>query len=262
MVDHVFSDTALARLYDVFHDWGCSPDDDFYLDLVMSARSVLDVGCGTGLLQRVARERGHTGRLVGLDPADAMLEVGRGDRDDVEWTLGDLSSERFEDEFDLVVMTGHAFQVLTRDDELRTALAAVRRALTDQGRFVFETRNPAARGWEAWRPRRTRTVTGPDGSEATSVHRLEGVDGDLVTFSTAFTCSAWGDAVRHSRSTLRFLDADALRGFLSEAGLEVTAQYGDWDRGPLTDAAPEIITFARPGRAPARSVPPPRRSGR
>ena len=44
----------------------------------------------TGKLHRVARERGHTGRLVGLDPAEAMLEVGRRDRDDVEWILGDL----------------------------------------------------------------------------------------------------------------------------------------------------------------------------
>ncbi|MFE0149234.1 hypothetical protein ACFWY5_18955 [Nonomuraea sp. NPDC059007] len=27
-------------------------------------------------------------------------------------------------------------------------------------------------------------------------------------------------------------------------GLEIEAQYGDWNRGPLTGAAPEIITFA------------------
>ncbi|MFI1396091.1 hypothetical protein [Streptomyces sp. NPDC020681] len=36
-------------------------------------------------------------------------------------------------------MTGHAFQVLVEDDELRTALAAVRSALTGEGRFAFET---------------------------------------------------------------------------------------------------------------------------
>ncbi|MEE2037034.1 class I SAM-dependent methyltransferase [Nocardiopsis sp. CT-R113] len=259
MVDHVFSDSATAELYDVFHPWGLAPDDAFYIDLVMAARSVLDVGCGTGLLQRAARERGHTGRLVGLDPAAAMLEVGRRDRDDVEWTLGDLVTTPFEDEFDLVVMTGHAFQVFTTDEELRAALAAVRRALTGDGRFVFETRNPAARGWEAWRPSRTRTVTGPDGVGATSVHRLESVEGDLVTFTAAYSSTAWGGAVRHSRSTLRFLDADTLNAFLAGAGLEVRAQYGDWERGPLTDTAEEIITFARPGR---RACPGPRRAGR
>ncbi|MGW8532299.1 class I SAM-dependent methyltransferase [Nocardiopsis sp. NPDC055824] len=247
MVDNVFSDAAMAELYDVFHPWGLAPDDAFYIDLVMSARSVLDVGCGTGLLQREARRRGHTGRLVGLDPADAMLEVGRCDRGDVEWVLGDLATTSFENEFDLVVMTGHAFQVLTTDEELRSALAAVRRALAEDGRFVFETRNPAARGWEAWRPSRTRTVTGPDGAEATSVHRLEGVEGDLVTFTTAYSSTAWGGEVRHSRSTLRFPDFGALDALLAGAGLEVRARYGDWARGPLTDASEEIITCAVPG---------------
>ncbi|CAL9350248.1 MULTISPECIES: class I SAM-dependent methyltransferase [Nocardiopsis] len=253
MVDRHFSQPDLAELYDCFHSWRSSPQDDFYLDLVMDARSVLDVGCGTGKLQRVARERGHTGRLVGLDPADAMLEVGRRDRDDVEWILGDLvrgpygeeAGGPFEGEFDLVVMTGHAFQVFLTDDEVREFLAAVRRALTDDGRFVFETRNPAARGWEAWTPERVRTVDGPGGRRATCVHRLESVEGDLVTFTSDYRVEDW-DEPRSSRSTLRFLDADALNGFLAEAGFDVSAQYGYWDRSPLTDTGAEIITFARP----------------
>ncbi|MFD6948568.1 methyltransferase [Nocardiopsis sp. TSRI0078] len=252
MVDRHFSQPDMAELYDYFNFWRCTPQDDFYLDLVMDARSVLDAGCGTGKLQRVARERGHTGRLVGLDPADAMLEVGRRDRDDIEWTLGDLAhgpydgeaGGPYEDEFDLIVMTGHAFQELTTDDELRKALASVRRALTGDGRFVFETRNPAARGWEAWNPERARTVNGPGGRRATCVHRLESVEGDLVTFTSSYTVEGWAEP-GHSRSTLRFLDADTLNGFLAEAGLAVSAQYGYWDRGPLTEASQEIITFAR-----------------
>lgn len=161
MVDRHFCDPDLAELCDYFNFWRCSPQDDFHLDLVMDARRVLDAGCGTGKLHRAARERGHTGRLVGLDPAEAMLEVGRRDRDDVEWTPGELPAQAFEGEFDLVVMSGHAFQVLLTDDALRGFLAAVRRALTDDGRFVFETRNPTVRGWEAWTPERVRTVDGP-----------------------------------------------------------------------------------------------------
>ncbi|WP_159943972.1 MULTISPECIES: class I SAM-dependent methyltransferase [unclassified Nocardiopsis] len=253
MVDRHFSEPDLAELYDYFSFWRCSPQDDFYLDLVMDARAVLDVGCGTGKLQRVARERGHTGRLVGLDPADAMLEVARRDRDDIEWITGDLVSGPHGAEgdapltggFDLVVMSGHAFQVFTTDEELRANLAAVRRVLTDDGRFVFETRNPGARGWEAWSPERVRTVEGPGGRGATCVHRLNAVEGDLVTFTSDYVVEGWSRP-RSSRSTLRFLDAAALNGFLEEAGLRVSAQYGYWDRSPLTAASEEIITFARP----------------
>src|SRR5678815_2676296 len=145
MVDRLFSDARLAALYDKF----CAgrPDFAFYLPLVMSSRSVLDVGCGTGALLHLARKAGHTGRLCGLDPAEGMLEQARR-RSDIEWVLGDLSSVRWEREFDLVVMTGHAFQVFIDDKEVDASLAAIRSALTDEGRFVFETRNPLVREWE------------------------------------------------------------------------------------------------------------------
>jgi hypothetical protein len=32
--------------------------------------------------------------------------------------------------------------------------------------------------------------------------------------------------------------------FLTEAGLTVVEQYGDWDRRPLSESSPEIITVA------------------
>src|SRR4029434_4612430 len=147
MVDRLFSDASLATLYDAL----CADRADFgfYLPLVMSSKSVLDVGCGTGALLHLAREAGHRGRLCGLDPANAMLEQAR-KRPDIEWILGDLASTRWECDFDLVVMTGHAFQVFIDDKELHDSLAKIRSALTDNGRFVFETRNPLVREWEAW----------------------------------------------------------------------------------------------------------------
>jgi len=38
-------------------------------------------------------------------------------RSDIEWVHGDLSSVRWDGEFDLVVMTGHAFQEFVADDD-------------------------------------------------------------------------------------------------------------------------------------------------
>ena len=73
-----------------------------------------------------------------------MLDQAR-KRSDIEWVLGDLASVSWEREFDLVVMSGHAFQVFVEDDELRTALAAIHSALTEDGRFAFEIRNPLVR---------------------------------------------------------------------------------------------------------------------
>jgi SAM-dependent methyltransferase len=244
--DRIFSERKLAELYDLFAPWG-EPDDEFYLELVMSASSVLDVGCGTGLLLRKAREFGHRGRLVGLDPADAMIDVGRHDRTDIEWICGDLSTANFDQEFDLIVMTGHAFQVFVEDDHIRQNLAAVLAALTGDGRFAFETRNPLARRWERWTPEYAVEVSHPDGGNVRMEHEVDlPVASDVVSFTTRFTSPTF-EGVEESRSTLRFLDVDSLARFLAEAGLVIEEQYGYWDRSPLTDSSLEIITIARRG---------------
>jgi ubiquinone/menaquinone biosynthesis C-methylase UbiE len=246
MVDRLFSEPSLAALYDLFSPWERRNNLEFYLPNVMSARAVLDVGCGTGALLHRARQSGHRGRLCGLDPAAGMLEQAH-KRSDIEWILGDLSSVRFDREFDLIVMTGHAFQVLVGDRELRAALAAVRSALTDDGRFAFETRNPLVREWERWTPDRPAEVTDANGVVVRMAREVETpADGNIISFTHTFTSPGW-DRPQVSRSTLRFLDADSLSSFLSDAGLKIEEQFGDWDRQPLTDTSPEIITFAKRG---------------
>jgi SAM-dependent methyltransferase len=243
VVDRLFADDELAALYDLFSPWERRDDLHFYMDLVMAAGSVLDVGCGTGALLHGAREAGHTGRLCGLDPAAGMLQQARR-RPDVEWVLGDLTSVRWDREFDLIVMSGHAFQVLLEDEALRASLAAVRAALGDDGRFAFETRNPLVRAWEQWSPAHAAKVVTAAGAPVRLTRQVEAVEGDRVSFAHTFSSPGW-DRPRMSRSTLRFLAADALAAFLSEAGLAIERQYGDWDASPLTAASPEIITIAR-----------------
>ena len=242
MVDRLYYDTDLAALYDVW--WPSQRRDfGFYLPLMMSAEAVLDAGCGTGTLLHEARQSGHTGRLCGLDPAAGMLAQAR-KWEDIEWVLGDLRSIAWVDQFDLVVMTGHAFQALIEDDELRTSLAAIRVALTKDGRVAFETRNPLARAWERWTPESAVEVTDTEGTTVRITTQVEApFDGSTVSFTHIFTSLAWPKP-QISRSTLRFLDANLLSSFLIQAGFVIEEQFGDWDRQPLTDTSPEIITLA------------------
>lgn len=243
MADELYADVQLAALYDRLYPR--SADVGFYLPLIMAAERVLDVGCGTGALLHEARRRGHAGRLCGLDPADAMLAQARS-RDDIEWVCGDLTCVAWAREFDLVVMTGHAFQVFVADAELRAALAAVRRVLKPHARFAFETRNPAARAWEGWQAHEPTEVEGPDGARVRLTRKvLAPFDGRTVTFTETFSSPGWPQP-RVSRSTLRFLDAAQLGRFLAEAGFTIEAQFGGFGCEPLTPAGAEIVTIARP----------------
>jgi SAM-dependent methyltransferase len=148
IIDRPYEHPVLAGLYDVLNPWG--PGDAYYLELVMSARSVLDLGCGTGQLLRRAAANGHSGPLVGVDPAAAMLAEAARHADPVTWLRGDAETVDVGRSFELVTMTGHAFQVLLSDDDVRRVLANVQRHLEPEGRFAFETRNPAAKAWERW----------------------------------------------------------------------------------------------------------------
>nr|WP_079032172.1 methyltransferase domain-containing protein [Streptomyces specialis] len=246
----MFSDADAAALYDLLNPWDpdTRPDDGFYFPLVMGAESVLDVGCGTGAMLRLARERGHRGRLVGLDPDAAALDRARR-RADIEWVLGTAAESESGVGFRLATMTGHAFQSLLTDHDVRASLGAIHGALRPGGRFVFETRHPQARAWEGW------THTNPDdvvdvvdetGRALRYWHDVESVDGDVVTI-TGTVAQPDGTVLRVLREGLRFLDIAALNGILAEAGFEVEAQFGDWNREPVTGASREIITIARRG---------------
>ena len=244
MADAQFEDVRTARLYDALCGKDERDDFKFYLPLILAARRVLDVGCGTGALLRWAHERGHRGRLVGLDPAEGMLSVA-GAETSIEWVRGDLSTTSFDREFDLVVMSGHAFQVFVEEGEIRRSLHAIRACLDGGGVFAFETRNPDAREWERWTDGYHEDFLDDDGTQVRYTANIEStVIGEVVSFESSYLRADW-DEPAYSHSTLRLLGIDDLTTFLTDADLEITEQYGDWDHTPLTPTSPEIITVAR-----------------
>jgi SAM-dependent methyltransferase len=71
------------------------------LGLLDPGLTVADLGCGTGLLSSAFAARGH--RVVGVDPAPAMLELARARRggDRVEWVQAFAQDYGSEKRFDL-----------------------------------------------------------------------------------------------------------------------------------------------------------------
>ncbi|WP_037093502.1 class I SAM-dependent DNA methyltransferase [Rhizobium leguminosarum] len=243
MLDHLFADPYLSAVYDAWHPRSVREDYDFYLSRILTADAVLDVGFGTGTLLHEARLAGHSGRLCGIDPAPGVLNRAR-TRTDIEWVLGDLQSVGWTAQFDLIVMTGHAFQALVSDEDLRDFMAAVRLVLVPGGRFAFETRNPSVRAWENWTPENAVVVELPDGSLVQiTTEVVIPFDGKTLTFTHRFCGKHWS-LPRVSQSTLRFLEADELSSLLESAGLRIEQRFGGFDGSPLGPSSPEIITFA------------------
>ncbi|WP_329565286.1 class I SAM-dependent methyltransferase [Kitasatospora sp. NBC_01266] len=245
----MISDADAAALYDLLNPWdpGHRPEDRFYNELVMAADSVLDVGCGTGAMLIRAREQGHHGRLVGLDPDRAALARAQR-RTDIDWIEGTAAQadrvDRAGAGFELATMTGHAFQCLLTDDELRSSLAAIHASLRPGGRFAFETRHPRARAWEGWNPSNVLDFEA-FGRPLRLWHEVDSVTADVVTFDGTMATPD-GTVLQADRTSLRFLDVAPLNAFLAAAGFEIEAQYGYWGGEPVTGAgAREIITIAR-----------------
>lgn len=241
----VYTNAENASLYDVINPWdpGRFPSDRFYVGLVMAADSVLDVGCGTGAMLHLARDRGHQGRLVGLDPDPAMLGLARR-RDDIDWVAGTAAEAGFDAEFGLATMASNAFQCLIGDEDVRASLTAIRRALRPGGGFAFETRHPQARAWQDWNPSRVADVVDASGRALRTWHEVESADGGVVTM-TETVADPDGTILRVDRGTLRFVDVAPLNDFLTEAGFEVSTQWGDFDGEPITGASRSIVTVAR-----------------
>jgi SAM-dependent methyltransferase len=218
VVDAHFADPRLVAFYDVLE--GSRDDLDLYASLAeeVGARSVLDVGCGTGTLAVLLAGRGV--HVVAVDPAAASLDVARRKPhgDQVLWVLGDVTALP-PLRVDLATMTGNVAQVFLTDDGWSAALTAVHAALRPDGRLVFESRRPEREAWRAWTREQTFTrVVVPASGAVETWQEVTDVRGALVSFRTTFV---FEDGVVTSDSTLRFRTREELGDSLAAAGFAV-----------------------------------------
>lgn len=242
MQDRLFEDPDFVRFYDAENGWG--DDTRFCLALAEQASSVLDLGCGTGLL---AAALGPGREVWGIDPAGAMLEVARSrpGGSAVNWVEADGRTVRLGRRFDLVVMTGHAFQCLLTDADQRALCETIAAHLAPEGRFVFDSRNPVREEWREWVPQRSRRVF--DHAELGRVTSWNDVRIDeatpIVSYDTCYQSIAGGNQMATSR--IRFATRNDIHQRITEAGLTVQKWLGNWTGGPWTESSPEIIPLGR-----------------
>jgi ubiquinone/menaquinone biosynthesis C-methylase UbiE len=106
---------------------------------IQPGERILDVGCGTGIVARVAASRvGERGEVTGVDLNPGMLEVARnassGTQPPIEWQQGAAESLPVARSAFDAVLSQQAFQFLEDRDK---ALAEIHRVLVPGGRTVI-----------------------------------------------------------------------------------------------------------------------------
>jgi ubiquinone/menaquinone biosynthesis C-methylase UbiE len=241
VLDNHYLDSRLASIYDLDSPW--SIDRDFYLSLAEKPnQTILDLGCGTGLLSDAYAAKEHT--VTGADPSPAMLEVAKRKPHgkEIEWVQCFAQEFKSNKLFDLIVMTGHAFQVLLDDADILASFKAMRKHVKPDGRIVFESRNPNVKWSDRWNY--DIDIELPDGRTVQESRRFIEMKNDRMTFELHYR---FDDQSLVSGSELRFASKNSIEELLRRADLRVESLFGDWDCKPFDQTdSDEMIYIVRP----------------
>ncbi len=228
------------------------PELPFYLELARETGGpVLDLACGTGFLTIPMATLGLS--ATGVDLAPEMLDLARRKTGDlpITWVQSDCRTFDLGAQFQLITLTGNAFQEFRTRADLEGLLGSVRRHLAPGGLFAFETRYP--RQSELMTPE---AMSG-DWSPETGWRTFDDDQGRTVTVSTSQRYDAISQIVEYvvyrrwqedgreevvtERAVLRLMYPQELEMLLHYNGFAIRYAYGDWDRRPLDGDAKRMI---------------------
>ena len=139
---------AYSRYYNLFYkDKDYAGEAEYVHGLIRQhrpgARSLLDLGCGTGRHAMLLAEKGY--EVVGVDRSEEMLTVANAHLASLEphpasplFHHGDIRTVRLNRTFDTVVSLFHVISYQNTNADLQAAFATVRKHLAPGGVFIFD----------------------------------------------------------------------------------------------------------------------------
>lgn len=201
-----------------------------------SARSILELGCGTG---RVTEVLTAGASVIAVDVLVEMLDHAARKAPKARLVAADFRRLALRSQFNLVVLANDPMAHLTSTRDRTRVIESIREHLAADGRVVLEG---------LYRPRREATVVAPrrvspDARRQFTVEeRWEPVGSESLWRATYRYDDGFGgvQATSPLRSWTRE-DIDRVR----HAGLEIEALWGDFDERPFENASPRIVIVAR-----------------
>ncbi|PCI89017.1 MAG: SAM-dependent methyltransferase [Hyphomicrobiales bacterium] len=236
MADLHYDHPRLAKLYDL--DSGWSEDRDFYLNLAGDApQEILDLGCGTGLICNQYTKNGH--QVIGLDPSAGMLDIARKSHfgKQIKWVKSFSQDFNLNQTFDLIIMTGHAFQVLLTDEDVLNVFRRVKTHLKSNGIFTFESRNPQIDWVSRWNHSYELNL---EGETIKVTRRVISHQDELMVFEHEYI---FEDETLVSKSHLRFMPKQKIAKLYSQANLALKTFIGDWTGGAFDPTTSQEMIF-------------------
>ena len=218
-----------------------------YLDLAkeISAKKIIDIGCGTGLLTLELAKLGY--EMIGLEPGKAMLDIALKDpaASKVKWIHGDTFLLK-EENADLAIMSTHVAQELVGDAYFIEVLNSINKSLKVGGYLVFDSRNSEIKledfNWPT--KQNPKNFNNSKGEKMNLwVDVLENKE-KVVKYKLNYYNQETTEEL-NSVNELAFRSQEEITKFLNQAGFEVEKVYGDWDKSKVSAKSPEFIFVAR-----------------
>ena len=102
-------------------------------------KTVLDLGCGTGVLCRILQKNGMT--AAGMDFSAGMIDIARAENPDIPFAVADMITYRPDRHFDLVTCTGDALNHIPSLSDIAKIFRNVYAYTSPGGYFVFDILN-------------------------------------------------------------------------------------------------------------------------
>lgn len=213
-----------------------------------SAKTVLDMTCGTGSQVFYLSQRGY--EIIGSDFSPALLDIAREKAEKINFRLdfidGDMRTVKI-GKFDAVITIANAIGHLIKTD-FETALQNIRANLKDHGIYLFDIFNLQAMTDEVIRGFTMNIETTINGVTIHNVQHSE-IDREkslLISHDHYTILKNNREIAKHTNSfSLQIYTAEELQTILNKNGFEIISQYDLQGNHVIAEKSLNVLTLAR-----------------